>query len=112
MYMPIGGNKETIEWYDAMCARSKLIISPTVKTTWYCDMGQQLRAMLSALRPPPPPEPPPFVAVKTPPADITKGSVYEQWFKDQQEKQEKRNKNILLLGAVGLVAYLVLKGKL
>ncbi len=108
MYFPMGGIDETIKWYDDQCDYSRAL--PGLVGTWYCDFAEQLRKLKAASQPPPPPEPPPFVAVDTPPAAITEGSGYEQWFAEQRQKQ-KSNKTLIMLGLAGLAAFVLLKGK-
>lgn len=105
-YMPVGGAAETIEWYDEKCAAA----GRGVIARWYCNMAEQLRKTVGALHPPPLPEPPPFVGRKIPPAEVTEGSAYEQWFAQQQQKS-KSNRKLMLFGALGIGAFLLMRRK-
>lgn len=105
MYVPVGGTAETIKWYEGKCVAGGGIIGK-----WYCDMAEQLRKTVGMLKPPPLPEPPAFVARKTPPADVTEGSAYQEWFQQQQAAQQSK-KQLLIFAALGVGALLLLKRK-
>lgn len=103
MYVPVGDDAAVLDWYRQRCAA-------TTGTTrdWYCRMATHLESVRGVVSPPPPPPPPAFVAVDVPPEAVAKGSAYEEHWRQQAASQE-RTKKLMILGALGLGAYIIFK---